>query len=324
MIDSPETVCIFIDKPVGMTSADVVHALKKKYPHIKIGHGGTLDPFAQGLLPIFFGKWTRLSSLFSLGDKRYIGRLKLGEQTDTGDHTGQVVKSHKPMPVHDWNLHLIQKKLHGSVDLPIPIYSALKIDGKPMHELARKGLLQEPVRFRESLIHSLSLVYNPKNSEILIDVCCSHGTYIRSLAEKIAKELGQVGHLVMLKRMGYGHKSQMFDWPIMTLDQALSSPNFCLKLDDLQNVIVSYSLPSQSAQQIFRGQKNHLAFRYTGWFLIKNFMRDFGAVYVRNGKIEQRIIIENPKVTLPQEMGECAKVRTQPTNKTWAQDWLAD
>ena len=212
MMTQPKTKSIvsgvlLIDKPQGMTSQQVVSKVKyllKSDVHDskKAGHTGTLDPMATGLLPICLGEATKFSHYQLDAIKSYQAIIKLGEQTDTGDAEGQIIAT-SPVPhVTQAMLQSVTEQFLGEIMQVPPMYSALKKDGKKLYELAREGIEVERAA-RPLTIYQLSLT--PLSAQQLqLTVTCSKGTYVRVLAEDIAKALGTVGHLTALRRIQTG------------------------------------------------------------------------------------------------------------------------
>lgn len=287
----PESVFAFIDKPAGWTSHDCVNYLRRAFKGAKIGHGGTLDPFATGILPIFFNDWTRLSELFSLAHKRYQAELSLGTRTDTGDFTGKVIQKG---PAHGSAIayQLLEKSLLGSIKLPVPIYSALKIDGTPMHALARSGQLTEPARYRKTTLHEITLSQK-SGDKINIDVLCSHGTYIRSLGEYIATKLKTCGHLTALHRVAYYQEDLTpYQIKVAPLDQLIANPTeYIVRTTDLSSYLPCYDLPLTDVRQFLIGKWRRAPFKIDGWWLIRVAGNSLGVVLFEKGKIMQRIFI---------------------------------
>ena len=193
---------IIINKEKNWTSNDVVQKIKGKF-HEKVGHTGTLDPLATGVIPVLIGKGTLLSKYLVNHDKEYIATIKLGEKTSTGDLEGDVIEKHN---VDDFILeeNFVNSKLKkfvGIITQTPPIYSAIKVNGKKLYEYARKGQnIEIPKRNIE--IYNIGLIsISKKEYEIRYKVHCSKGTYIRTLCEDIAKELGTVGFMKELQRV---------------------------------------------------------------------------------------------------------------------------
>lgn len=197
-------------KPPGMTSHDVIGFLRRALNTKKIGHGGTLDPDAAGVLPVFAGTATRLLSYAMEGRKQYIAEFTLGEQRDTGDDSGTLVKT---MPVPELSeaklKEVLQKFLGKQIQLP-PMYSAVKINGQKLYQLARKGVEVER-KARPIEIYKLELLAAKLPTESIsakysftVAVECSKGTYIRVLGEDIATALGTCGTMSFLLRTQVG------------------------------------------------------------------------------------------------------------------------
>ena len=197
-------------KPPGMTSHDVIGFLRRALNTKKIGHGGTLDPDAAGVLPVFAGTATRLLSYAMEGRKQYIAEFTLGEQRDTGDDSGTVVKT---MPVPELTEAKLQEVLQSflgkQIQLP-PMYSAVKINGQKLYQLARKGVEVER-KARPIEIYKLELLDAKLPTESIsakysftVAVECSKGTYIRVLGEDIATALGTCGTMSFLLRTQVG------------------------------------------------------------------------------------------------------------------------
>lgn len=212
MMTQPKTKSIvsgvlLIDKPQGMTSQQVVSKVKyllKSDVHDskKAGHTGTLDPMATGLLPICLGEATKFSHYQLDAVKSYQAIIKLGEQTDTGDAEGEIIAT-SPVPhVTQAMLQSVIKQFLGEIMQVPPMYSALKKDGKKLYELAREGIEVERAA-RPLTIYELSLT-PLSDQQLQLTVTCSKGTYVRVLAEDIAKALGTLGHLTALRRIRTG------------------------------------------------------------------------------------------------------------------------
>lgn len=197
---------IIVNKPYGYTSRDVVNILCKKFKTKRIGHTGTLDPIATGVLILCIGSATKLVESLTSDDKEYIATVELGTLTDTLDNTGNVIKEEKT----NLNVNQIKKaleKMQGVYEQEVPIYSAVKINGKKLYEYAREGInVDLPKRMVN--IKSLELINNIKyeNNKTTFQIRChvSKGTYIRSLVNDIAHELGTVGTMTSLNRVKQG------------------------------------------------------------------------------------------------------------------------
>jgi tRNA pseudouridine55 synthase len=193
---------MFIAKPTNMTSHDVVDLVRKKLKIRRVGHAGTLDPLAEGLLIILVGSYTKLFSKFANFDKEYLGVLKLGETTTTGDCEGKLLKSKGCSGISEERIREIFSKFQGPIEQIPPMVSAVRIGGKRLYDLARRGIVVER-QPRKINIHSLEILkINPPLIEF--HVRCSKGTYIRKLAEDIGESLGCGAHMIKIKRLSIG------------------------------------------------------------------------------------------------------------------------
>jgi tRNA pseudouridine55 synthase len=197
---------LIIDKPVGPGSTQVVSAVKRAlreggYPKVKVGHGGTLDPLASGVLPVALGEATKLSGRMLDADKAYDFTVRFGEETSTLDGEGQVVVASDVRPTRA-QLEAVLPRFTGRIEQVPPIYSALKVDGRRAYDLARAGEEVE-LESRCVTVHSLSTIRECEG-EATFSARVSKGTYIRSLARDIARALGSVGHVTMLRRTKAG------------------------------------------------------------------------------------------------------------------------
>ncbi len=191
---------IIINKQKNFTSHDVVNVIRKKLNTKKVGHTGTLDPNATGVLPILVGKATKISKYLIEHDKTYIATIKLGEKTDTGDSEGQVIEEKLvPTDLKEEDINNTLQSFLGKQKQVPPMYSAIKINGKKLYEYAREGK-EVKLEAREVEIYKIQLL-EYKNSKIKFEVECSKGTYIRTLCEDIAKKLGTVGYMEELQRI---------------------------------------------------------------------------------------------------------------------------
>ena len=198
---------IAVLKPKGWTSNQLLSKLKWLFKTKKAGHGGTLDPFATGIVPVFFGEATKFSGRFLDSDKEYQAQLKLGFESSTGDTEGEITKDNdfvcEQLPD---NISEIIQEFEGSQTQTPPIYSALKYKGKPYYQYAREGK-SVPIKKRQIVINNINLVSFSKNT-LIFDVSCTKGTYIRTLGEDIAKRLGTKGYLTELQRTRIGKTSK--------------------------------------------------------------------------------------------------------------------
>ena len=192
---------LLMDKKEGVTSFSSLYPIKKEHKGEKVGHAGTLDKFASGLMVVFIGTATRLNPVFSSFGKKYRGRLKFGAETDTLDPEGNIVKESSYIPMLEEIEKILPTFIGKQLQTP-PLYSALHIDGKRAYQMARKGLDVE-MEPREIEISTLDIV-SYKDGILEFEANVSKGTYIRSLARDIAYRLNTCGHLVSLRRLEVG------------------------------------------------------------------------------------------------------------------------
>lgn len=195
-----------IDKPIGLTSHDVVARVRRLYRQQtgskKVGHAGTLDPLATGVLVVCLGAATRLSDYVMHTTKIYRAEVQLGVETDTYDAEGEIVARHDAAGVTQADIATVLNRFTGDIEQVPPMHSAIKVNGKKLYELARAGQTIERAA-RPVTIHAIDLI-SYEGDVLTIDVTCGSGTYIRSLAHDIGAELGVGAHLTALRRMKSG------------------------------------------------------------------------------------------------------------------------
>ena len=232
---------LLIDKPQGPTSAEVVRILKKALPVKKIGHLGTLDPFASGLLPICLGAGTKLSQFLMAEQKSYTGTLQLGVETDTLDCTGTVTRTASVPVCTPTQLRKIEQRFMGDSWQTPPMYSALKRKGVPLYKLARQGIEVERAPRRVHISHLALTLGEPHT--IHFSVSCSKGTYIRVLAADVGMALNTLAHLTSLRRTTFG---------AFTIDQAIP-------LSQVRSLQPGQPLPLLSSAQATRSYRTFVA-----------------------------------------------------------------
>jgi tRNA pseudouridine55 synthase len=212
-----------------MTSHDVVAIVRSRLDTQKVGHCGTLDPFATGLLLIVVGRGTKIQDLLMSEDKEYVGTLKLGEVTNTQDPDGEILERRDPGPIERSALEAAFTKYHGDFYQTPPMVSAIKKDGVPLYKLAREGkVVEREPRFVHVYAHEIKEVRLP---EIDFRVICSKGFYVRTYAHDIGSELGCGAHLSALRRTKSGRFT--VDGAV-TIDELKTKPK-----DDLVKQIIS-------------------------------------------------------------------------------------
>jgi tRNA pseudouridine55 synthase len=202
---------LLVDKPAGPSSAQVVHKIKVLLGAKKVGHLGTLDPFASGLLLLGINEGTKIADLFLRASKSYRGIMVLGVETDSQDATGKVLQVHPVPPIAAAELRNLEQQFLGDLQQVPPMFSALKRQGVPLYRLARQGK-EVPREPRAIRIEKLQL--NPlTGDEIELELTCSRGTYVRTLVADMGKFLGCGAHLKSLRRIACGH---------LTVDQSVT------------------------------------------------------------------------------------------------------
>lgn len=194
---------LLINKPKEYTSHDIV-AIVKKMTKEKVGHTGTLDPNATGVLPLLIGKATGLSKYLINHDKIYIATLKLGIKTDTADGEGKIIEKRDVQNLSKETIEKALKNIVGKQEQIPPMYSAIKVNGKKLYEYARSGKTVE-IKPRQIEIYSTKLLnIDTKEAEIVFEISCSKGTYIRTICENLAEKLNTVGYMKELQRVQVG------------------------------------------------------------------------------------------------------------------------
>jgi tRNA pseudouridine55 synthase len=193
---------LLLDKPVRMTSNQALQVVKRLFNARKAGHTGSLDPLASGLLPVCFGEATKVSTFLLDADKQYRVACKLGVRTSTADAEGEVVEICEVPDLTRNQIERILRRFCGEISQTPPMYSALKHQGQRLYDLAREGI-EVPREPRRIIIHTLELITHSRDT-LQFNVCCSKGTYIRTLVEDMARELGSCGHVTMLRRLRVG------------------------------------------------------------------------------------------------------------------------
>ena len=249
---------ILLDKAKGESSNYALQRIKRLFHAKKAGHTGSLDPLATGVLPLCLGEATKISQFLLDSDKRYMAKVKLGERTDSGDSEGVVIDVQRRIDVDYDALVQTLTKFEGEIKQLPPMYSALKHHGVPLYKLARKGISIKR-KVRAVTIHKIGLM-NFDNNIAEIDVTCSKGTYIRTLADDLGQELGCGAHIIELRRLQAG---------VFSIDQCRGSNELekikeSFGLSGLDKVIVPMEraveklpevvLASETARDIRNGQ----------------------------------------------------------------------
>ena len=306
---------LIIDKPAGMTSHDVIARVRRIVGERRVGHTGTLDPFATGVLIVLVGKATRLAQFLIRSVKEYEAVIRLGFATDTGDVTGKPLAAiaEKTDPWRKAEIEEALATLRGAIEQVPPMYSAKKLGGKKLYELARRGeeVKREAVRVT---IHSLELIGNsggsfPQNIEgttdIRVRVACSAGTYVRTLAEDLGKRLGVGAHVAELRRTKAGNFGLTEATTLNQLEESvrqnslgdlLVTPDFALEF------LPCVSLNSLDVQRTYQGLPLKLegtsqqTFGEADWVR----MRDETGALVAIGRYDLEANLVRPRVVLSQ------------------------
>ena len=285
---------IIINKQKGCTSHDNVYKIKKMFNE-KVGHTGTLDPMAEGVLPILIGKGTLVSKYLINHDKKYIVKLQLGIQTDTADSEGKILKE---LPVENMQKTKINRVLEtfiGKQEQIPPIYSAIKVNGKKLYEYARKGQTVE-IKPRTIEIYDIKLIHiNDEEKQIEFEVFCGKGTYIRSLCEDIAKKLETVGYMKELKRIQVGE---------FKIENSITIEELEENKDNINNKIISIEKLFNDKEKIILDKKK-LELFLNGLKLTQNYQEGVYRIYdindnfvgigLINNNLLKRDIIVNSK-----------------------------
>ena len=221
---------VIVDKPAGWTSQDVTAKLRGVFKTRRIGHGGTLDPMATGVLPVFVGRATRGVEFFEHAEKAYEAVLQLGITTDTEDTSGTVLEE-KPVLVTEEEFLAVLKQFRGEIMQVPPMYSALKINGQKLCDLARKGKEVER-QSRPVTIHKLECLEFTGNTARLF-VHCSKGTYIRTLCKDIGQALGCGGCMASLRRVSAGAYTQEEAISLQTLIETQTPEQYLRGVDSM-------------------------------------------------------------------------------------------
>lgn len=243
---------LIIDKPAGWTSMDVCAKLRGVFHEKRVGHGGTLDPMATGILPVFLGRATRAVEFATDSHKEYHAGLRLGVVTDTQDTTGTVLEQH-PVAATRQDVEKMLPRFTGPLEQIPPMYSAVKKDGKKLYELARKGIEVER-KSRRIVIEELELTEQSDESTYTLRVLCSKGTYVRTLCHDLGQALGCGGCMCSLRRtMAAGYTLA----DAVTLDEVLSAPDPTVFLRGVDTCFSSFPSLTIEGRDLFRARNGN-------------------------------------------------------------------
>lgn len=247
---------LVVDKPVGMTSHDVVLVIRNGIGIRRAGHTGTLDPRASGVLVILIGPAVRLSEFVSASDKRYQAIIRLGSTTDTYDADGRFTQvSSVPVEITEGQFEEALKQFIGEIEQAPPPYSAVKVRGRKAYEMARQGeeVILEPRMIQ--VYHLDVLEWAPP--EVVVDVHCSSGTYVRSLANDLGKVLGCGAHLVGLRRTKSGRFTLRDAVPLRKLQEAFTAGNWYQYLIPAAEALVDWPAVELDPDQVEEVRHGH-------------------------------------------------------------------
>ena len=269
---------LIIDKPQDWTSMDVCAKLRRILGERRIGHGGTLDPMATGVLPIFVGRATRAVEFVSEGNKEYLAGLRLGQVTDTQDITGTVLETH-PVSLTREQLERALEGFQGTIQQIPPMYSAIKIQGKKLYELARKGKeVERPPR--TITIFSLTVEEQLNDTDYLLRVRCSKGTYVRTLCHDIGQALGCGGTMFSLRRTMAGGFS-LENTHCYSLEEVVNHPDpasLLLPVDSCFSALPPIRLRPEAERRLRNGMSIPLPHLPDGQYRVYGDQEDFLAL----------------------------------------------
>ena len=234
---------VIVDKPQGWTSQDVVSKLRGVFRTRRIGHGGTLDPMATGVLPVFVGRATRGVEFFEHADKTYEAVLQLGVTTDTEDTTGTVLEE-KPVTVSEKQFLAVLEQFRGEIEQIPPMYSALKVNGQKLYDLARQGKEVERKSRKITIFRLECLSFDGASAKLLVH--CSKGTYIRTLCKDIGQALGCGGCMAALRRVQAGEYTIE---NAVSLETLVETENPQQYLSDVDSLFAQYEKVILTANQ---------------------------------------------------------------------------
>jgi len=249
---------VVLDKANGLSSNAALQEVKRLYEANKAGHAGSLDPLATGVLPVCLGEATKVSQFLLDSDKCYRARIKLGIRTDTGDSEGSIIERNAGISVSRKAIERALTKFKGEIEQVPPMHSAIKMNGVPLYKLARKGIAVE----REPRLVTLYQVCLVEfvNSELELEISCSKGTYIRTIADDLGQELGCGAHVIELRRTQAGVFTEKDS--ISAEELALEKENrgldkidqFLIPMDRAIQDLPEVNLPSITASHVKNGQ----------------------------------------------------------------------
>ncbi len=251
---------VVLDKALGGSSNHALQQVKRLFDANKAGHTGALDPLATGVLPLCLGEATKVSQFLLDSDKAYRARIKLGVRTDTADSEGEVIATADAGAVTEAQIKNALTQFEGDIEQVPPMYSALKRDGQPLYKLAREGktVEREP---RAITVYSIELTdFDPQSQELEIEVDCSKGTYIRTIADDLGQIIGCGAHIIALRRLKAGAFTLADSQSLEELEAAKQADGFTaidamlMPMDKAIDTLPAVHLPAYTAQFLKQGQ----------------------------------------------------------------------
>lgn len=251
---------VVLDKALGGSSNHALQQVKRLFDANKAGHTGALDPLATGVLPLCLGEATKVSQFLLDSDKAYRARIKLGVRTDTADSEGEVIETADAGAVTEAQIKSALTQFEGDIEQVPPMYSALKRDGQPLYKLAREGktVEREP---RAITVYSIELTdFDPQSQELEIEVDCSKGTYIRTIADDLGQIIGCGAHIIALRRLKAGAFTLADSQSLEELEAAKQADGFTaidamlMPMDKAIDTLPAVHLPAYTAQFLKQGQ----------------------------------------------------------------------
>ncbi len=249
---------VVLDKPEGLSSNAALQKVKRIYQASKAGHTGSLDPLATGVLPLCLGEATKVSQFLLDSDKRYWARVKLGMRTDSGDSEGEIIESCDEFEISRNDIEEALARFRGEIEQLPPMHSAIKVNGTPLYKLARKGEVVER-KPRTVTVFDIALL-DVSDDEIELEISCSKGTYIRTIADDLGQVLGCGAHIVALRRLQAGVFSEDDCVSLEFLEQQAETQGLeqidkhLVPMDRAVRELPEVVLPEITASQIKNGQ----------------------------------------------------------------------
>jgi len=302
---------LIVDKPAGLTSHDVVARVRRIIGEKRVGHTGTLDPFATGVLVILVGKATRLLQFLSGAEKEYEAVIRFGYATDTGDATGQRVDVHansqSPQSLREAEIEAAMVSLRGEIMQVPPMYSAKKVKGQKLYELARRGeqIERQPVKvtissFLVVAVNGQSLtVRDDGTTDLNVRVVCSAGTYVRTLAEDLGARLGMGAHLTALRRTragGFSIENAITLDRLAELAEANEVDDVTISMDETVGHLPVVELNDTDVRRVLSGIKVEVDSYHKNQVQVR--LRDASGELIALGVYDSEMKMVHPRVVL--------------------------